>query len=68
MKHMEEAGVMTSRVHARNDTHTAVKKYITPLPGVDKFESEMVSIPVNSSLTNEQLNWIVAAINNWNSQ
>ena len=66
MKHMEEAGVMTSRVHARNDTHTAVKKYITPLPGVDKFESEMVSIPVHANLSEEDLQWVVAAVNSWN--
>ena len=66
MKHMTECGVMVSRVHARNDTHTTVKKYITPLPGVDKFESEMVCVPVHSALTEDELNWIVTAINSWN--
>jgi dTDP-4-amino-4,6-dideoxygalactose transaminase len=66
MKHMEEAGIMTSRVHARNDTHTTVKKYITPLPGVDKFESEMVCIPVHANLSEEDLQWVVTAVNSWN--
>jgi dTDP-4-amino-4,6-dideoxygalactose transaminase len=65
MAHMKECGVMTSRVHARNDTHTAVKKYITPLPGVDKFESEMVCIPVHSKLSKEELQWIATAVNSW---
>lgn len=65
MAHMKECGVMTSRVHARNDTHTTVKKYITPLPGVDKFESEMVCIPVHSKLSKEELQWIVTAVNTW---
>lgn len=65
MEHMKECGVMTSRVHARNDTHTALNKYITPLPGVDKFESEMVCIPVHSNLEYEELEWIVTAVNTW---
>lgn len=67
MKHMQECGVMTSRVHARNDTHTTLKKYITPLPGVDKFESEMVCIPVHSNLSYEDLQWVATAVNTWKS-
>lgn len=67
MRHMKECGVMTSRVHARNDTHTALKKYITPLPGVDKFESEMVCIPVHSNLSYEDLQWVATAVNKWQS-
>lgn len=65
MTHMKECGVMTSRVHARNDTHSALRKYITPLPGVDKFESEMVCIPVHSKLSTEELQWIATAVNTW---
>jgi len=65
MKHMTDCGVMVSRVHARNDTHTTVKKYITPLPGVDKFESEMVCIPVHSNLSYEDLQWVASAVNEW---
>lgn len=65
MKYMTDNGVMVSRVHARNDTHTVVKKYITPLPGVDKFESEMVCIPVHSNLSHEDLQQVTKAVNSW---
>mgnify|MGYP001620174058 CR=1 FL=1 len=46
MRHMQEAGVAVSRVHARNDTHTMFREFVCPLPGVDSFDRNQVSIPV----------------------
>lgn len=63
MQHMKDCGVMVSRVHERNDIHSVTKKFIAPLPGVDKFVSEMCCIPVHSQLTVEELTWITSAVN-----
>ena len=43
---MDQQNIMTSRVHERNDKHTAFKEFKVSLPNVDKFNSTQVSIPV----------------------
>jgi dTDP-4-amino-4,6-dideoxygalactose transaminase len=68
MEYMKQCGVMVSRVHERNDIHTVTKKFMTPLPGVDKFVSEMVCIPVHSKLSVEELSWIAIAVNGWKGE
>lgn len=65
IKYMTDRGIQTSRVHARNDKNTTVKKYHTRLPGVDKFDREMVSIPVHHGLSEDNLRVIVHAVNEW---
>jgi dTDP-4-amino-4,6-dideoxygalactose transaminase len=45
MRHMEDCGVMTSRVHERNDKHSCVSEFLAPLPKLDKLVSEMICIP-----------------------
>jgi len=62
MAHMEKAGVTVSQVHARNDRHTAFKESRAPLPGVDEFAAEQVSIPVGWWLTEQDLATIIAAL------
>ena len=47
---MAGKGVETSRVHARNDTHTCFRQARTELPGVDEFASRMCCVPVHSGL------------------
>jgi perosamine synthetase len=59
---MATQGVMTSRVHERNDKHTAFREFKTTLPNVDKFNSTQVSIPVGWWITEEDRKYIVEKI------
>ncbi len=65
IKYMAKLGVATSKVHARNDTHTVLKEFKADLPGVDEFVRGMVAIPVHSGLTAEDLVLVSSACNNW---
>jgi dTDP-4-amino-4,6-dideoxygalactose transaminase len=62
MAYMEEKNIVTSAVHARNDTHTMFKDFRANLPGVDEFVSEQVSIPVGWWLTEQQRDYIIEAV------
>lgn len=62
MKYMSEHGVMTSRVHERNDKHTCTKDFICELPNVDMVVEDMVCIPVGWWVTNENCEYIVDLI------
>lgn len=62
MKHMQDAGVTTSRVHARNDTHTMFHDFATSLPGVDAFDRDQVSIPVGWWLTDDERGAVADAV------
>ena len=62
MKWMSEQKIMTSRVHERNDIHTAFKSSICPLPNLDKFNETQVSIPVGWWITQEDRQYIVSKI------
>jgi len=59
---MSEQGVMTSRVHERNDKHTAFSDSLCELPGVDAFNATQVSIPVGWWITREDREYIVDKI------
>lgn len=59
---MKDRGIMTSKVHARNDFYSCTVKYKRPLPNLDLFYSEMVSIPVGAHLEQHDLNCIVNSI------
>lgn len=58
----KKAGITVSQVHARNDFHTMVKDFRTPLPGVDEFTTEQVSIPVGWWLTENDLEHIINTV------
>lgn len=62
MAYMEEKNIVTSAVHARNDTHTMFKDFRANLPGVDEFVSEQVSIPVGWWLTEQERDYIIEAV------
>jgi len=62
MDHMKKAGITVSQVHARNDTHTMFRDFMTELPGLDEFTSEQVSIPVGWWLTDEDLTSIINTV------
>ena len=51
-KWMKECNITVSQVHERNDKHTCVKEYISPLPTLDRTIGKIVSIPVGSMADN----------------
>ena len=54
MQKMKESGVMTSKVHARNDTHSMFADSFDPnLPGVEQFNKTHLCIPVGWWVTKE---------------
>ena len=60
--HMKECGIVVSQVHERNDKHTCVKDYISPLPTLDSIIGKVVAIPVGWWVTSEQREYIVDCI------
>ena len=65
---MNERGVMTSRVHQRNDIHTYAKKYQAVLPGVDEFNAHQCSIPVGWWLTPADTAYVMDQIEAWDKR
>lgn len=61
-KWMKECGIVVSQVHERNDKHTCVIEYKSPLPTLDKTIGKVVSIPVGWWVTDEQREYIVNCI------
>jgi len=62
IKWMDENNVMTSRVHERNDIHSAFFSSQTNLPGVDKFNASQVSIPCGWWINDSDREYIVEKI------
>lgn len=62
MAWMKECGIIVSQVHERNDKHTCVKEFISPLPTLDKTIGKVVSIPVGWWVTKEEREYIVDCI------
>lgn len=58
MLKLKDLGIMSSKVHARNDTHSMFKDFRVDLPGVDKFNQTHLCIPVGWWLTESDLNFI----------
>ena len=46
MHKLKDVGIMTSKVHARNDTHSMFAEFRTNLPGVESFNRTHICIPV----------------------
>jgi dTDP-4-amino-4,6-dideoxygalactose transaminase len=59
---MDECKIAVSQVHERNDKHTAVKEFRTPLPTLDKTIGKIVSIPVGWWVKPEEREYIVDCI------
>lgn len=72
-KHLEDLGIMASQVHARNDKHTGYipspilgHAYpVSPLPGVDYFDTHQINIPCGWWLSASDVDRIVAAVNSF---
>ena len=64
MSKLKENGIASSKVHARNDTHSMFKDFHDPnLLGVDRFNQTHLCIPVGWWVTEEQRKSVVEAIN-----
>lgn len=46
MKKLKDVGIMSSKVHARNDTHSMFSDFKIKLPGVESFNRTHLCIPV----------------------
>lgn len=62
LRHMQEARIEASRVHARNDLHTVTRPYRVELPGVDAFDAQQVSIPVGWWIGPREREYIAEAV------
>ena len=63
MKKLGENGIMASKVHARNDTHSMFKEFYNPkLPGVESFNRTHLCIPVGWWITDEQREFIAESV------
>jgi len=62
MKMMSSNGIVTSRVHERNDKHSSVSHLKTDLPNLDLVSNDMICIPVGWWVTAEQREYIVNCI------
>lgn len=65
IRYMIKNDVMASKVHARNDLHSAFRKSKVNLPGVDHFYSTMCSIPVGWWLSEDDRGKIIDLVNNF---
>jgi dTDP-4-amino-4,6-dideoxygalactose transaminase len=59
---MKECNIVVSQVHERNDKHTCVGDYISPLPTLDRTIEKVVNIPNGWWVTDEQREYIVDCI------
>jgi perosamine synthetase len=62
IKAMKSKGVVTSVVHQRIDRNEVFGGLRTDLPNQERFDHSQVNIPIYSSLTDEQMETIVATI------
>jgi dTDP-4-amino-4,6-dideoxygalactose transaminase len=62
MDAMKARGITVSRVHERNDIHTATKEYVAQLPTLDRTVKQMICIPNGWWITKENREYIVDSI------
>lgn len=66
MQKLKQKGIMTSKVHSRNDTHSAFKDAKRNLPGVDQFTATHLCIPVGWWITKEMREYIAEQVLKYN--
>lgn len=62
MRKLNEAGIMSSKVHARNDTHSMFNEYRTELPNAEKFNQSHLCIPVGWWVSDEDREYIADTV------
>ena len=64
MGKLNELGIMSSKVHARNDTHSMFKDFHTDLPNTEKFNQTHLCIPVGWWVSDEEKEYIAESVVN----
>lgn len=62
MRKLGDEGIMASKVHARNDTHSMFSEFHTELPGVEQFNRTHLCIPVGWWVTKEDREYIAEKV------
>ncbi len=62
MQKLKEDGIMSSKVHARNDMHSMFKEFKTDLPNACKFNETHLCIPVGWWVTKEDREYIAEKV------
>ena len=57
---------MSDVVHVRNDQYSILKNHRTYLPQVEKFNNNIINIPVGWWLKESDIKYITEIINNYN--
>ena len=63
--YMRLKGICVSQIHGRNDIHSCVSEFKTNLPILNEIEKNIVCIPVGWWLTQEQVDYIIKCIKEW---
>ncbi len=58
MQKLNEAGIMASKVHARNDTHSMFREFKADLPNTERFNASHLCIPVGWWVSDEDRDFI----------
>jgi dTDP-4-amino-4,6-dideoxygalactose transaminase len=58
MVKLKKEGIMSSKVHARNDTHSMFAEFRAELPGVERFNSTHLCIPVGWWVNHDERTFI----------
>jgi dTDP-4-amino-4,6-dideoxygalactose transaminase len=61
-KWMKECNITASQVHERNDKHSCVQKFRSPLPSLDKTINKVTCIPVGWWISEDDRQYIVECI------
>lgn len=64
MKRLNEEGIASSKVHARNDVHSMFRDFSAELPNAEKFNASHLCIPVGWWVTDEQRAYIAETLIN----
>lgn len=62
MQKLNEEGIMSSKVHSRNDTHSMFKEFKRDLPGVEEFNRTHLCIPVGWWVTERDREFIAKKV------
>ena len=62
MAKLNEMGIMSSKVHARNDTHSMFNEFKAELPNAEKFNRTHLCIPVGWWVTKEDREFIADSV------
>jgi len=63
--YLESNGIASDVVHVRNDRYSCFEKFRCDMPGLNYFNERLLNIPVGWWVTEQDRNYIVEVINNY---